>query len=107
MSKKNDTFERIRLARLEKIQIDVKMRKIKLAEMEHERDYRDGCFLSVEDVLKAVNRVFEHPSGTCSICEHKMRKLLRLIEDNEPETDNNEQEENDDDQTTNEPETQN
>lgn len=99
---KKDTFEKIRLARLEKIELDVEMRKIKLDEMRRERDYNSGCLLSVEDVTRAIDRVFEHPSGTCTICESKLKKLLHLTE-----TETNEQEvDTDDDDQTND-ETQN
>jgi hypothetical protein len=76
---KIDTFEAIRRARLEKIQLDVKMRKIKLSEAEMEQDLNSGAVIPTEDIIRAINGLFSDlPEGRkCGKCYDDMERRLR------------------------------
>ncbi|MFZ2653387.1 MAG: hypothetical protein WAX69_00585 [Victivallales bacterium] len=85
MNKDNDTFELIRQARLEKIRLDVKLKKLKLEEEQFRIDENNNCHFEVGEVMEAIDKTFESQLGKNDVCKKciadmkmKIEKLLNL-----------------------------
>ncbi|MFA6292438.1 MAG: hypothetical protein WC637_11680 [Victivallales bacterium] len=80
---KENTFELIRLARLEKIKLDVAIRRIKYLELERIEADNAGRLLDVDAVVKAMNEIYGNKAIDrieCAHCKTDMINKLGLTE---------------------------
>ncbi len=80
--KENSTFEQIRLARLEKIKLDVELKELKVEEQRFKVDEMTQGHYTFREVLNAINEVIcvDSKEEACIKCmTDKMIKIRKLL----------------------------